>query len=79
MLPSEFLTPPEVARLLRIRQSKILSWIRSGRLPALNLSEGQRPRYRVRRVDLDHYLESKAVAPANKPARRRSADIPSYV
>ncbi len=77
----EFLTPPEVAALLRIRESKILGWVRSGRLPAINVSEGQRPRYRIARAALDAFLQQRAVAPAVPPARRQRRDskIPQYV
>jgi len=77
---AEFLTPPELARLLRCRESKVLAWIRSGRLRACNLSDGRRPRYRVRREDLDQFLAGESVVPATRPERRsRRESIPSYV
>jgi len=76
---SEFVTPPECARLLRIRESKVLNWIRSGRLRACNLSDGRRPRYRVRRADLDAFLQNQAVVPATRPERRPRLTVPSYV
>ena len=76
---SEFYTPPEVARLLRCRESKIATWIKSGRLPAVNLSEGQRPRYRVRRADLDQFLAGAAVVPVVRTERRQKREVPHYV
>lgn len=74
-----FLTPPEVARLLRCRESKILAEIRSGRLQSINLSDGQRPRYRIARAALDAFLAGRAVAPAVPPARRQRLQVPRYV
>jgi excisionase family DNA binding protein len=80
MAADAYLTPPEIASVLRCRQSKVLAWIRSGRLAAVNLSEGQRPRYRVRRADLDEFLAGKAVSPVvPRPTRRVRQSIPSYV
>ena len=77
----EFLTVPEIARLLRTRESKVISWIRSGRLPAANISDGRRPRYRIRRSDLDEFLRARAAAPtaARPAARQRRSNIPQYV
>jgi excisionase family DNA binding protein len=72
----EWLTPPMIAKELQIRQSKPIGWIKSGRLPAVNLSEGQRPRYRVRRADLDEFLLGKAVIPQSRPARRQRRELP---
>lgn len=73
----EWLTPPQIARELQVRQSKPLCWIKSGRLPAVNLSEGKRPRYRVRREDLDDFLLRKAVVPQGKATRRRRQEKPN--
>jgi len=75
----QFLTVPEVARLLRTRESRVLSWVRAGRLPAINLSEGQRPRYRIARQALDDFLASRAVTPAARPVRRERLAVPKYV
>lgn len=65
-----YLTVPEVAGLLRCRESKILSWIRTGKLAAINVSETSRPRYRVARSSLDAFLESRAVSPEPPSSRR---------
>lgn len=79
-MPTDFLTPPEIAKLLRVRESKVLGWIRSGRLPAINVSDGQRPRYRVRRADLDAFLAGQVVVPVSRPVRReRRPEVPRYV
>ncbi len=77
--PTEFYTCPEIARLLRCRESKVSTWIKSGRLPAINVSESTRPRYRVRRADLDQFLAGAAVVPVVRTERRQKRTIPSYV
>lgn len=75
-----YLTPPEIARLLRVSESKILLWIRAGRLSAVNVSEGQRPKFRVRREDLDQFLAGRVVTPQIRQASRKSRlEIPHYV
>jgi excisionase family DNA binding protein len=78
---SAWMTPPEIAKELRCRTSKPIRWIEAGELPAVNVSEGTRPRYRVRRADLEAFLERRAVVPTPKPIRRerRDASIPRYV
>jgi excisionase family DNA binding protein len=74
-----WLTPPEIARLLRCRGSKVLTWIRTGRLAAIDVSDTNRPRYRIARAALDEFLANRAVTPASRPASRLRRDIPRYV
>ena len=76
---SEFYTPPEIAKLLRCRESKVAAWIKAGRLHAVNLSDGHRPRYRVARQALDEFLQLQAVVPVARTERRQKRTIPSYV
>ena len=46
--PDRFLTPKEAAAILRVGENKVLSWIRSGRLSAVNVNDpGGRPGYRI--------------------------------
>ena len=54
----ELITPPTAAKELGIHPDKVLGWIRRGELVAINLatSVGRRPRYRIRRIDLDDFL-----------------------
>jgi excisionase family DNA binding protein len=49
-----FLTPAEVAELLRLRVQTVYEYIRLGRLPAVRLRKG----YRISREDLEAFLES---------------------
>lgn len=67
-----YLTPPQIAARLGVNAHKILAWINSGRLRALNISTGhERPRYRIHAADLEVFLSSLAVHPSPAPPRRR--------
>lgn len=71
MADSAYMTPPAVAEYLGIDQRKILGWIARGELHAVNLSTGtQKPRWYIRRDDLDAFLAARASRPAPKPTRR---------
>lgn len=71
------LTPPEVARELRVAYEKVIGWIRSGELPATNVASGTStlPRYRVDRADLRAFELARSVEPPAK-RRRRAAPAP---
>jgi len=82
------LTVPEVAKMLRVRRDKVLTWIRSNRLRGFNVAEQEngRPKYRVNQADLEAFMVQRAVTqPARKgrPAGRRrrfpavSGELPS--
>jgi len=53
-----FLTPTEVAKLLRVSRSHVQNLQKSGALPSLRIGER---RFVIRRVDLDRYLEQSFV------------------
>ncbi len=65
-----YLTPPEIAKLLRVSSEKVLGWIRKAELTAINVGDGNRPRYRIRREDLDSFLRSREVQPPAPRTRR---------
>ncbi len=70
-----FLTPPEIARRYGISVDKVLAWIRTGELRALNLAESRsgRPRWRIDHVDLMAFESQRAAIPDKpQPRRRRS-------
>ena len=48
-------TPKEVARLRRVRVSKVMGWIRRGELEAINHADGRmgRPRWKISREALE--------------------------
>lgn len=75
------LTVPEVAKHLRIRPDKVLSWIRSGRLRGYNVAEKEngRPRYRVNLDDLEAFLQTRAITtPAPKPKSLPKTPWPAF-
>lgn len=57
-IPPAWLSPPEVGALLHIKADKVITLIRSGRLPALNVASlgSKRPRFRVRLEDVERAL-----------------------
>jgi excisionase family DNA binding protein len=79
------LTVPEVAKFLRVRPDKVLSWIRSGRLRGYNVAEREsgRPKYRVNPDDLEAFMQQRAIiqpAPKGRPAgrHRRIPTVPAW-
>ena len=69
----EYLTPPEVGRLLGVSADKVLRWITSGELPAVDLStrRGPRPRWHVSRAAMETFLLRRQSQPAAPIARRK--------
>ena len=66
------MTVPEVAKFLRVRPNKVLSWIRSGRLRGYNIAEREngRPKYRVNPDNLEAFMQQRAItqpAPKGRP------------
>lgn len=75
------LTPPEIAERYGVSPDKVLAWIRSGELRAINLATtpGGRPRYRIDLADLLAFEQRRAAQPVARPARRRqSPDVVEY-
>jgi len=81
MTAREWWTVPQLAAWMRKRQSYFVAEIKAGRLKAVNLGTGSRPRYHISQEALDEFLQSRAVAPAVQPTRRprRDSKIPQYV
>jgi excisionase family DNA binding protein len=70
-----YLTPPEVARVLRVSPHKVLGWIRRGHLRAVNVGNGSRPRYRISRDSLDAFVLARQVVPPQPRAQRRRRPV----
>ena len=71
------LTPPEVARIWGVSADKILGWIRSGELRAIDASQsrGQRPRFLIDVKDLDDFESRRSVVSSlKKPTQRHRRD-----
>ena len=59
MVEEELLTVREVARRLRVDDTTVRRWIKSGALEAITLPHrGKRQAYRVRKTTLDALLQS---------------------
>ncbi len=69
----EFLTPPEAAKLLRVQHGKIMAWIRSSELAAVNVAANKhgRPLYRIAKAAWEAFLASRANAPLGRAVRRK--------
>ncbi len=72
----ETLSPPAVAKLLRVSSDTVLDWIKKRELPASNLAQrGKRPRWAVKKDDLQRFLKNRQPDPLpEKPRRRREPD-----
>ena len=61
-------SPPQRAKQLGIDPEKVIGWIESGQLVAVNVSNGTRPRWRIS----DSAFEAFLVARQNRPPARES-------
>jgi len=52
-MEQEFLTPREIAKLLRVDYSTVMRWIRTGILPVETFREGRRNRHRIRKATIE--------------------------
>lgn len=78
--PPAMLTPPQIARRLRVKPEKVVGWIRQGELRAINVAHrgSRRPRFRIEQADLDNFLTSRTVKRREPPKRRqrsRAGDV----
>lgn len=74
MASASYLTPPQVAARYGCKPDKVLSWIRSGQLRAINLAERPdgRPRFKVAEADLLVFEQRRAATgPAPRSPRRK--------
>lgn len=63
MTRSHSITPPILARWLRVDYRTVYSWIESGELPAMNIgTRGKAPRFRIYRKDLIAFLERRGMS-----------------
>jgi transposase len=69
------ISPPELAKRWGIDSHKILGWIRSGEMKAIDVStrQGGRPRYAIDEADILAFENRRAVGgPVKAPRRRRA-------
>lgn len=68
----QILTVPDTADELGIDRETVTRWIKTGQLAATNVCKnagGCKPRWRVRREDLDAFLATRS----NRPAAKQTA------
>jgi hypothetical protein len=67
------ITPPELARQWGIDPHKVIAWVRSGELRAIDVAthRGGRPRYLIDLADVAAFEEARLVAPPTRVLRRR--------
>ena len=71
----KMITPPELAKRWGVASHKILSWIDSGELRALNVASLRtgRPRWRIDEQEIARFELARASATAKQPRVRRKA------
>jgi len=75
------LTPPKIAKMYGCNVYKILTWIRNGELKAINIATklGGRPRYIVKREELEAFERRRQVQPPPPIVRRRRRKDPNVI
>ena len=68
-------SPSEIAQRFGVDHAKVLRWIDSGQLKAVNVATNPtgRPRWRVSDHSLAEFEQARANVPPLQPTRRRSA------
>jgi excisionase family DNA binding protein len=68
-----FVTTTQAAAMLSIAVDKVLDWVHTGQLAAVDVSthRGGRPRWRISLVDLESFLATRRTSPIPEPARRK--------
>ncbi|GEM_PF-1223890 len=75
-LPSDLLTPPQVAQRYGVSPDTVRGWIASGQLPAVNVGKGSRPRFRISADALREFDAKRPpkVVPTTRSQRHRRAN-----
>lgn len=71
-MTTQYLTPPEIGKLLGCNSERIRGWIRSGELSAINLGNSKRrPRWRITQAAFDDFLNRRSNVATAKPSTGR--------
>ena len=75
------LTPPEIAKMWGMSTEKVVAWIRSGELRAMNAATrpGGRPRYLIDEADLAEFESRRSVQPVNPKRHRKRNTSPNII
>jgi len=70
---TDAMSPPKVAKMFGVKPDKVLYWIHSGQLEAVNIAkdEGNRPQYAVTPAGLDTFTRRRSTRPPTKMRRQR--------
>ncbi len=80
--PRKATTPPKYAEELGVNADKVLAWIRSGELCAIDVSakRGGRPRWRITPEAITEFeARRSAMVPAKTTTRRRRRTSPDVI
>ena len=53
-MEEEFLTPKDIARILKVSYMSVYRWMKAGKLKAYQVEK----QFRVKKTDLNHFVES---------------------
>lgn len=76
------MTPPQLAKRWGVAPAKVVAWILSGELRAINAAtnpNGERPRYLIDVSDVDLFERSRAVVAPRPAAKQRRRPKPATV
>lgn len=82
MNTSEFLSVPQLAERLHVRESKIRGWITRGELSAVDVSDrvgSGRPRWRIAEAELQQFLDRRQHRPAMKKTRAKRSRADGWI
>jgi hypothetical protein len=68
---TRFLSPPQIAKILGIGPEKVLHYIATGELRAINTSLSDRPRWKIDPVDFESWKRGRSNQPKQESTRRR--------
>ena len=76
-------TPPQYAQQLGVSNGKVLDFIRSGELRAINIATSRdgRPRYVIDVADIEAFERGREIVPSAEPTRRlrkSASDVTEY-
>jgi hypothetical protein len=71
--PIPYLTPPQIARRLGVKPSKVNGWVNSGELVGIDVSErrSNRPRWRISPESFAAFLAARSSRPATLTTSHR--------
>lgn len=75
----QFLSTREVANRLSVTTDQVIALIRSGRLVAVNVGIGRKPRWRILEDDLHTFLAAASVRPPVRVTRSRKVKQPDVI